>query len=345
MRKLRAALAVVFSLFPLIHAAAQNKELVIYSFVDMFPPEIIRGFEQSSGFKVRFETFELNEDMLEALEVSEGKGYDLVISDDYIIEFVINEGLAQKLNKGKLSNLGNVDPTYQFQFHDPQNLYTVPYGAGVMNIVYDPAKVKLDITGYKDLWSSSLRKSVGVIGNYRVINGMALKERGKSYNTEEVADIQAAGGRLKALAPNIRVIRDTGLEEDLVAGRISVAVMYTDQVTKSKQENPNLKVVFPSEGIGFGTMAAFIPRGSANVDGAHRFLNYILDPRRGAQCFEYLGYYCTYKASEQYIKPELKDFLIMPKFIRNFEMIQNLSQEAENEHYKIWREFNAAVKP
>jgi len=59
----------------------------------------------------------------------------------------------------------------------------VPYGAGVQTIVYNPDKVDIEITGYADLWHESLRDSVGTIANYRVINGMALKVLGESYNT------------------------------------------------------------------------------------------------------------------------------------------------------------------
>jgi spermidine/putrescine-binding protein len=309
----------------------------------MFPQSSLDGFERSTGVRVVYKSFELNEEMLDELALTGGGEYDLVIADDYILEFVIDWDLAQKLDKRKIGNLGNVNPFYQHQFYDPQDEYTVPYGAGVQTIVYDPAKVRLDIKGFTDLWNNSLRGSLGITGNYRVINGMALKALGKSYNTEEIADLKTAGERLKALAPNIKVIDDSSLDEHLIKGDIAAAVMYNDQMMRSIQARPGLKAVFPKEGIGFGIMAAFIPSKAPNPDAAHRFLNYILDPRRGAECFEHLGYYCTFKASETYIKPALRDFLILPDF-KNFEMIQNLSQEAEDEHAQIWADFNSVVR-
>jgi spermidine/putrescine-binding protein len=332
-------------LWALSAAWAQNRELVIYSWEDMFPQAIIDGFERANpGLKIVFETFDYNENMFLDLQSTEGANYDLVIADDYIIQLIIENGLAQKLDKRKLSNFGNINPFYQHQFYDPKDEYTVPYGAGVQTIVYDPAKVRLDIKGYSDLWNSALRNNVGIVGNYRVINGMALKTLGKSYNTELIADIRAAGDKLKALAPNIRVIDDTSLDEELLNGNISAAVMYTDMAMRSRQSKPSLKMVFPQEGIGFGIMGAFIPTNAPNPDAAHRFLNFILDEVRGAQCFEHLGYYCTYSASEKHLKPALREFLILPRF-RNFEMIQNfVSEAAENEHNRIWDEFNKTVQ-
>jgi spermidine/putrescine-binding protein len=85
-------------------------------------------------------------------------------------------------------------------------------------------------------------------------------------------------------------------------------------------------------------MAAFVPKRAANVNGAHLFLDFIMDPQRGAQCFEYLGYYCTFKASENFISSEKKEYLILPDF-KNFEMIQNLPQDAEEAHDRIWQSF------
>jgi spermidine/putrescine-binding protein len=354
MKKIRFLAVLTLLALPLF-AQNSSKQLVLYTWEEMFPQTILDGFTKATGIEVVYKTFDYDEDMLIELETVNGGSYDLVIADDYIIEFAIDEGLAQKLNKTKLGNYANINPIYQHQFYDPNDDYTIPYGAGVQTIVYDPATVKLNITGYTDLWNSQLKGKVGIIANYRVVNGMALKVLGKSYNTENLADIKAAGQRLLTLAPNIRIIRDMDLDEELVLGTISAAVMYTDQVTKSKlgnpdsddpklkAGNPNLKVVYPKEGIGFGVMAAFIPSRAPNADAAHAFLNYILDARRGAECFEYLGYYCTYLASEPFISPTYKEYLTLPKF-GNFELVQNLSPEAEEVHGQIWTAFNLAVK-
>ncbi|MDR0447513.1 MAG: spermidine/putrescine ABC transporter substrate-binding protein [Treponema sp.] len=323
---------------------AQPKDLVIYTWEEMFPEEILAAFERDNpDLKIVYKTFEENEEMLDELIRTQGGEYDLVIADDYIVGLVThpNFALAQKLDKNKISNIYNVDYFYQYQFYDPLNEYTIPYGAGIQTILYDPARIKLDVKGYADLWHSSLRNRVGIIGNYRVINGMALKTLGKHYNTGIVADISNAGDRLKSLVTNLRYIKEFGLEEDLIEGRISIAVMYSDMVTRARQARPDLKVVYPNEGIGFGILPAFIPVNAPNPDGAHRFLEYILDPERGAQCFEYVGYYCTFSGSREHIDPELLEFLTLPD-LHSFEMIENIAQDAEDEHFRIWSEFMSA---
>ena len=341
-----ALMAAAFILIPagLFTGCAKQKVFTLYTWAEMFPQEVLDGFEKESGFRINYINFDYDETMLTKLESTRGGGYDLIIADDYIIETVIQNGLAQKLDMSKLVNYRNINPIYQKQFYDPLDEYTIPYGAGVQTIVYDPAQVHMDISGYEDLWDPSLRDKIGIIDNHRVINGMALKVLGKSYNTNNLADIRAAGEKLLGLAPNIRLLRDDDLQNDLLSGEVSVAVMYTSQVTMAKMENPNLEVVFPREGIGFGIMAGFIPSKAPNPEAALAFFNYIMDPRRGAECFENLGYYSTYSASDPYISTEYKEFLTLPEgFNTNMEMIQNVSEAAEEEHSRIWTAFKAAA--
>jgi spermidine/putrescine-binding protein len=321
---------------------AQNRQLILYTWEDMFPREIIDGFRRATGIEVVYKTFEFNEDMLTELEITEGGNYDLVIADDYIIEFVIAENLARKLDRSRMNNFSNINPLFQYQFYDPENEYTVPYGAGIQTIVYDPARVSLDIKGFSDLWNSALRGCVGITANYRVIAGIVLKSQGKSFNTEVISEIDAAGAKLVALAPNIRRLQDEGLNKAMLDGEISVGLMYTGEVTRLKISNPQYKVVYPEEGIGFGIQAAFIPSKAPNPGAAYAFLDYIMDPRRGARCFEYSGYYCTYSASEPFISPRYRDLIILPDF-NDFEMLENINREAENAHVRNWKAFMAAL--
>jgi spermidine/putrescine-binding protein len=324
--------------------SAEKKQFTLYTWDEMFPQEILDSFEKETGIEVNYVNFDYDETMLTRLQTAGGGDYDLIIADDYIIETAIAEGLVQKLDKSRLPNYRNINPVYQKQFYDPDDEYTVPYGAGVQTIVYDPKTVKLNIGGYADLWDKSLADSLGVIENYRVINGMALKVLGQSYNTGDLSLIRQAGERLLELAPNIRLIRDDDLQNELVSGEISAAVMYTSQVTMAKMENPDLKVVFPREGIGFGIMAGFIPSKAPNPDAAYAFLDHILDAERGARCFEFLGYYSTNSASDPLISAEYKDFLTLPPgFNVNMEMIQNISAEAGEVHSLIWNAFKAAA--
>ncbi|MDD5934528.1 MAG: extracellular solute-binding protein [Clostridiales bacterium] len=318
-----------------------SKELNLFTWDGMFPQEVLDDFTEETGIKIYYSNFDYDEDMLAKLEETQGGDYDLVIADDYILELTIKEGLAQKLDKSQIPNFSNINPVFQGQFYDTNDEYTVPYGAGVPLIVYNPSLVDFEIKSYADLWNDSLKDNVAIIGNYRVINGITLKTLGESFNTEDLNVIQQAGDKLKELAPNIRVINDNNTQDNLISGEVAAAFLYTSQVNQALVANPDLKVVYPTEGLGFGIMASLIPSKAPHADAAHAFLDYLLRPEVSAKCFEYIGYFCTNKAAESYISDEMKERLVLPENIKGGEIIHNISQEAEDLHSKIWNEFRS----
>ncbi len=347
MKKILAVLLTLLLLLPLTACSSggQTSPLVLFTWESMFPQEVLDGFTHETGIPITYANFDYDETMLSKLEAAGGGDYDLVIADDYILETVIAQGLAQELDTAKLENYANINPAYQNQFFDPDNRYTVPYGAGVQTIVYNPQAAGIEITGYADLWNPALADSVGIIDSCRVIDGMALKVLGQSYNTEDAEAIRQAGEKLLELAPNIRLIKDDNLQDDLLTGEVSAAVMYTSQVTMAMLANPDLQVVYPKEGIGFGIMANFIPKNAPNPDAAYQFIDYILRPEVSAQCYEFLGYYCTNQAADSLISPEMQSFLTMPESFSNDparEMIENISAEALETHEQAWVAFKSA---
>lgn len=321
---------------------AAGGELNLYTWDGMFPQEILTGFEEETGIRINYSNFSYDEDMLAKMEETKGGDYDLVFADDYIIELVIQEGLAQKLDTSRMENYDKLNPVFMSQFYDPQNEYTIPHGAGIPLLVYDPALTDVEITGYEDLWAPALEDNIALTANYRVINGIALKTMGESYNTEDLDVIRAAGDRMMKLAPNIRVINDSNTQDFVISGEAAVGFLYTSQVSLAMSSRPDLKIVYPEEGLGFGIIAGFIPSEAPNADAAYAFLDYINRPENAAACFEFLGYYCSNKAAEEYISEEMKELLVLPEDASEGEIIQNISQEAEDLHAAIWDEFRNA---
>ncbi len=323
-------------------AQSLSGELNLFTWDGMFPAEVLEGFEEETGVRIRYSNFDYDEDMLAKLEESKGGDYDLVIADDYIIELAIGEGLVQKLDTSRLANYGNLNPVFMSQFYDPNNEYTIPYGAGIPLIVYDPALTDVKIEGYEDLWNKDLEDNVAITANYRVIDGIALKTLGESFNTEDLDTIRRAGDKLMELAPNIRVINDSNTQDYIVSGEVAAAFLYTSQVYAALNAKPELEVVYPKEGLGFGIMAFFIPSQAPNADAAYAFLDYINRPEVAAKCYEFLGYYCTNKAAEPLIGEEMRRFVVLPENIEGGEIVRNISQEAEDLHARIWNEFKTA---
>lgn len=321
-------------------------ELVLYSCENMFPQEVLDGFTQETGVPVTHLYFDYDETMLQNLQTFEGGCYDVVAANDYILETVIKEGLAQKLNPEKFTCLKNVNPLFQGQFYDPQDAYTVPYGAGVQTIVYNPKAAGIEIKGYKDLWDPALKNRVGVVANPRVLGGAALKALGESFNSQEAKALENAGEKLKELAPNIRLIKDGGLQEELLSGEINAAMMYTSQAASvmaasEEEEGADLQMVFPEEGIGYGLQALFIPSAAPHGEAARLFIDYILRPEISAKCFEFLGCFSTNREADSLLSPEYREYLTLPEGIEkeDLELIRDVSSQTAEAYQKMWTAF------
>ena len=311
-----------------------GETLVLYTWNGVFPQSVLDEFTEETGIEVDYQTFDRESVMLSRLE--SGHPYDLVVANDSTAGEIIQKELAQKLDRKKIPNWDCIDPLYQGLSLDPQDEYTVPYGAAVQSIVYSPDAVG-EITGYADLWTAKLKDQLGLVPDAQVITGMALMAMGAHYDTTDKAAIEKAGEKLMELVPNVKSISDMNLPDQLVSGEIGAAVMYPTQALSAVLSNKELKLVFPKEGTGFGVQEAFIPAKAEHADAAHAFLDFILRPEIAARCFEYLGFVSTNQAADGYLSEVYRPLLSLPK---NYIEIEHLTPGAAQADLEtIWKEF------
>ena len=320
------------------------EELNLYTWDGMFPQEVLDSFTAETGIKINFASFDTNEAMLSKLESTKGGEYDLILADDYIIEAAIAEGLVLPLDKAQIPNFGNINPLFQGQYYDPEDIYTVPYGAGIQAIVYSPERTGFEINSFDDLLDPRLEDRIGVVNNARFIYGASLLEDGESVNAEDPDTIRKAAQQVLDMAPNIRLIKENGLQDDLVSGEIDAAVTYTSEVTQACLADPGLKVVYSQKGLGFGVQGQFIPVNAPHKEAAHKFMDYLLRPEVGKQCFEAVGYYSTNKAADPLIEDSMKPFLTLPEGVEigQMDMMKNIAPESLDLHSELWTEFRTA---
>lgn len=247
----------------------------------------------------------------------------------------------QKLDKAKLSNFENIDPNFQSQFYDPENEYTVPYVAGTPLIIYDPALVDIEVTGYESLWDESLRDSVVLIDDARNIIGITLKTMGESFNVTDPEVLKAAEEKLMQLKANVRVLDYDRPDQAMTSGEASIGYMFTPGVLWALDERPDLEVVYPAEGMGFGIDNLFIPVNAPHPDNAHQFLNFLMRPEIAVNIAEMQGYINCNRAADSLLSDEFKanPVLYIPSdVLGNTEFIQNVG-DAQLIYNDMWTRF------
>ena len=316
----------------------EEKVLNIFTWAGYFPDDILAEFTEATGIEVNFVPFESNDEMLMKLQAAQGGDYDIVLASDYIIDIARNEGLLKELDTSKIPNFVNIASGFQNQYYDPENKYTVPYAAGIPLIVYNPEMVDFEITGYEDLWNPALADSVVVMDDARNVIGLTLKTMGESLNTTDPEILEQAKEKLMTLKPNIRALDYNTPHNLMISGETAVGYMFTSQVVTALQANPDLKVVYPKEGLGFGIDACFVPVNAPHPDNAFAFLDFILDGERCARISEqtlYINCNSAAAAEEYELNPAL---IISNDIIENAEMIKDVGETASL-YNDIWTEF------
>ena len=90
--------------------AADPKVLNIYNWSDYIADDTIKNFEKETGIKVNYDNYDSNEVLLAKL-IAGNTGYDIVVPGAHFAKTQIEGGLLQKLDRSKLTNWGNLDPT------------------------------------------------------------------------------------------------------------------------------------------------------------------------------------------------------------------------------------------
>ena len=164
---------------------------------------------------------------------------------------------------------------------------------------------------------------------------------GKSFNETDDAVLEQASEKLNQLKPNIRAFSYNNPQDDMISGEASVGYYFTPQVYLTLQSRPDLKVVYPEEGMGFGIDSIFVPINAPHPDNAYAFINYVLDGQVGAQISEEILYLCPNTAAQEYLSDEFKNSQIInipDEILGQTEFIEDVGDKTET-YTRIWTEF------
>ena len=321
--------------------------LTVYNWGEYIDPELIDQFEEETGIKVIYETFDSNEAMMTKISQG-GSAYDIAVPSEYAIEMMLEDDLLVELDHSKLPNLQNIDPYFLDLPFDPGNQYSVPYFWGTLGLVFNPNLVEdhLDFTSWEQLWDESLRNKVFLFDGVREVIGMGLNSIGYSLNMKDEAILREATDHLKTLTPNIKAIIGDEITNLMVNNEAAVALTFSGQAADMMWENEELDYAVPEEGSNLWFDNMVIPKTSKNVDGAHKFIDFMLRAEVGAQNADYVGYSTPNAASMDLLDEEV---VSDERFYPNLEMrdrlevYEDLGLEWIGRYNELFLEFKMAM--
>lgn len=277
--------------------------VTIFNWGEYLDPDLIKQFEQETDMKVVYETFDSNEAMMTKIEQG-GTTYDIAVPSEYAIEKMKDAGQLLPIDHTKLPNLQNVDPYFLDLPFDPRNEYSIPYFWGTLGIAYNPELLEgQTFESWEDLWDPSLRQEVVLVDSAREVIGMGLNTLGYSLNSTNEGELQEAAEKLITLSPNVKAIIGDEITQLMVNGEAAVALTWSGQAADMMADNENIDYSIPEEGSNLWFDNMVIPKTAANVEGAHAFINFMLDAEVAAQNAEYVGYSTPNLAALDFMDP------------------------------------------
>lgn len=340
MKKLGVMIIVILAICGGLYAGANQLEkaqgitgensLNLYNWGDYIDPELITKFEEETGYRVTYETFDSNEAMYTKIEQG-GTNYDLAVPSEYMIERMIDENLLIELDHSKIRGLDNIDAQFLDQLFDPNNHYSIPYFWGTLGIIYNDKFIdEKAIQHWDDLWSEELTNELMLIDGAREVIGLALNSEGHSLNSKDDDQLAAAAVKLESLTPNVKAIVADEIKMYMIQEEAAAAVTFSGEASEMLWENENLHYVIPSEGSNLWFDNFVIPKTAKNFDAAYAFINFMLEPENAAQNAEYVGYSTPNQEAMKLLPSEITEdeqFYPNEETMKNLEVYQDLGSE------------------
>jgi spermidine/putrescine transport system substrate-binding protein len=321
---------------------AGGNTLTVYNWGDYIDPALIKKFEKQTGLKVIYQTFDSNEAMMAKIAQG-GATFDVAVPSEYAISKMKEDGLLIPLDHSKLPNLKYINPRFLNLSFDPGNRYSVPYFWGTVGIVYNPSMLGgKKITSWNDLWDPDLRNQILLVDGAREVIGMGLNSLHYSLNDTNKEHLQEAKEKLDRLVPNVKAIVGDEIKMLLANEEAAIGVVWSGDAAEIIAENDKLDYVVPKEGSNLWFDNMVIPKTAKNIEGAHAFINFMLDPKNAAQNAEYVGYSTPNEKALDYMPKEItEDKRFYPDFdsIGNLEVYENLGKRMLAYYNELFLQF------
>jgi spermidine/putrescine transport system substrate-binding protein len=251
--------------------------LNVMNWGDYIAPSILVDFEREYGIRVRYGTYENNEELFGKV-MSGNSGWDVVFPTQNRVAPMRELGLLAPLNAKKLPGLSNLFPRFQRAPWDPSLEWCVPYMWTTSGLAYNRSKYHARPTSWADLWDEQAKGKLTMLDDVDDVFGAALAKLGFAYNSANPDELRKAQVEVMMQKRLVRAYLSTEARDQMVAGDVLVAQTFATTAQLAIDGNQDLVYVHPKEPFPVYCDCAVILQESKRLDLAHLFLEFLLRP-------------------------------------------------------------------
>ncbi len=304
-------------------SAAQADEVRVYNWPDYIDEELLTKFEEETGLELIYDVYDSNE-VLETKLLAGGSGYDVVVPTGTFLMRQISVGAFQPLDLSKLPNHRNVWNVVaeRVAAYDPGNAHSINYMWGTTGLGVNVGKVKgilgddAPIDSLALVFDPANMEALAECGVHFLdapteLIPAALKYIGEDPDSHDPDVIAKAEPVLQAVRPYVQKFHSSDYINALANGDICVAIGWSGDVLQARdralEADNGVEIAYNAVKEGslmwFDQMA--IPVDAPNPDGAHQFLNFMLDAENMAAASNYVYYANGNLASQEFLAEDV----------------------------------------
>jgi len=261
----------------------------VHNWGEYIDQNIFKMFEEETGIRVNYSTFETNEAVYALLRRG-GASVDVIIPSDYMIARMIDEDMLEELDFSNIPNFELIDERYKGLDYDPDDKFSVPYMTGTVGLIYNSAMITDEITSWGALFDERYSGQILMFDNPRDAFAIALKYLGHYINTINEDEIHEAYDLLVSQRPILQAYVMDQIFDKLESGEAWIGPYYAGDFLVMVENNPDLAFARPVEGTNFFVDAMCIPKDTENKTNAELFINFMSRTDIALMNMEYIMY-------------------------------------------------------
>ncbi|SOD94080.1 extracellular solute-binding protein [Caenispirillum bisanense] len=291
------------------NARASSGEVKIFAWAGYISDEMLAAFEKSTGIKPTYTPYGTNDELLNQLRATKGRGFDIIWPTVDRVPNYVDFGLIQPLDDSKIKWDGVVSALVKGSetrgaMVDGKR-YQVPSDWGTEALCYNKDKLKAEYgtLSYGDMLRGDLPGKVTLRAHSALIGiGLYLESQGKlphplldqfKPGNEAVARANFDAIVAEAIKAKGNIVQFWSNENEAQgAFRTNGAVLgqtWDSTAYALRKENLPIGFMAPKEGA-LAWMEGFcIPAGAENLEQAYAFINWFYTPEAGAMYTEKSG--------------------------------------------------------
>jgi spermidine/putrescine transport system substrate-binding protein len=273
-----------------IGANGEELKLNLYNWDTYTGKTTLADFKAATGIQVKMSLFATNDELFAKLKAG-NPGFDVIVpSNEYVTRFRIAD-LLMELDLAKIPNRVNLLPAFQNPPFDPGRHYSMPYTWLVLGIGYRKSKMQ----GVPDSWkwvmnSDRYKGRIGLFAEADDLIELGAKYLGHSVRNIPLPVIDQVAEMYIRQKPFVKIFHHDEGQDLLLSGEIDIVMEYNGDIAQVMTEDADLDFVVPREGSILNSDCLCIPKGAPRPDNAHRFINFLLDGKNGAEIYNTIKY-------------------------------------------------------